>query len=68
MDILFADVGLPGMRGPELAEEAVKLRPSLKVVFASGYGDIATTTLQGFSRLGKPYQQDQLAEALGEAG
>ncbi len=67
VDILFADVGLPGMRGPELAEEAVKLRPSLKVVFASGYGDIAATTLQGFTRLGKPYQQEQLADVLGRA-
>ncbi len=64
IDILFTDVGLPGMRGPELAEEAVKLRKGLKVVFASGYGEGDSAT-EGAVTLGKPYQQDQLAEVLG---
>jgi PAS domain S-box-containing protein len=64
IDILFTDVGLPGMRGPELAEAAVALRPNLKVIFASGYADPAAAALAGAVHLVKPYQQDELAEVL----
>ena len=36
--LLFTDVGLPGgMNGRQLAEEAERRRPDLKVVFTSGY-------------------------------
>ncbi|HWK00849.1 MAG TPA: response regulator [Xanthobacteraceae bacterium] len=36
---LFSDVGLPGdYNGRELAEEAVRRRPYLKVLFTTGYG------------------------------
>ena len=34
--LLFVDVRMPGMSGPELAEAARKLRPELKIVFTSG--------------------------------
>jgi PAS domain S-box-containing protein len=66
IDVLFTDIGLPGMRGPELARAATKLRPALKVVFASGYGD-DLPAIEGAVQLGKPYEQDQLAQVLGEA-
>jgi PAS domain S-box-containing protein len=69
VDILFTDVGLPGMRGPELAREALALRPGLKVIFASGYGETEETAAVAVAtRLGKPYDHTQLAEALGAAG
>lgn len=68
VDVLFTDVGLPGMRGPELARQAAGLRPGLKVIFASGYGDaLDRAALDGAVQLGKPYEQDQLAQVLGEA-
>ncbi|HEX4179968.1 MAG TPA: CHASE3 domain-containing protein [Caulobacteraceae bacterium] len=67
VDILFTDVGLPGMRGPELAEAALAQRPDLKIIFASGYADTTTVSIEGAVRLGKPYQQDELAEVLGLA-
>jgi PAS domain S-box-containing protein len=68
VDVLFTDIGLPGMRGPELAAKAVGLRPRLKVVFASGYGETAETQdIPAASHLGKPYQHSQLAEVLGKA-
>jgi PAS domain S-box-containing protein len=63
IDILFTDVGLPGMRGPELAREAVALRPGLKVIFASGYAE-TMSTIEGALRLVKPYQQDELSVVL----
>ena len=66
VDILFTDVGLPGMRGPALAAAARKLRPDLKVVFASGYGETEEArAIPDAAHLGKPYQHSQLAEVLG---
>jgi CheY-like chemotaxis protein len=38
IDLLFTDVGLPdGMNGRQLAEEARRIRPELKVLFTTGY-------------------------------
>ncbi|HZC17402.1 MAG TPA: response regulator [Caulobacteraceae bacterium] len=68
IDVLFTDIGLPGMRGPELAAKAVGLRPELKVVFASGYSENEEAqAIAGAEHLGKPYQHDQLAAVLGKA-
>ena len=68
VDILFTDIGLPGMRGPELAAKALELRPDLKVIFASGYGETEEAqAIAGAVHLGKPYQHSQLAEVLGSA-
>lgn len=36
VDVLVTDVNLPGMSGPELAEKARKIRPSIGLVFATG--------------------------------
>ena len=64
IDILFTDIGLPGMRGPELAAQALKLRKGLKVIFASGYGEQESRSIPGAGRLSKPYDQDDLVRAL----
>jgi CheY-like chemotaxis protein len=36
LDLLLTDISLPGLRGPQVAERALALRPELKVAFASG--------------------------------
>ncbi|MBV9862344.1 MAG: PAS domain-containing protein [Alphaproteobacteria bacterium] len=41
IDLLFTDIGLPGMNGRQLAEEARRRRPELKVLFTSGYANPA---------------------------
>jgi CheY-like chemotaxis protein len=65
VDVLFTDIGLPGMRGPELAMVAMAERPELKVIFASGYAEAdGASAMAGAVHLGKPYQQDELAEVL----
>ena len=35
--LLFADVELPGLNGPELVEEVLRRRPSLAVLYTTGY-------------------------------
>ncbi len=38
IDLLFTDVGLPGgLNGRQLADEALRRRPQLKVLFTTGY-------------------------------
>jgi CheY-like chemotaxis protein len=37
IQVLFADVRMPGMSGTELAEAAQRLRPDLRIVLTSGY-------------------------------
>jgi CheY-like chemotaxis protein len=37
VDVLFTDIIMPGLDGVELAQRAKRLRPKLKVLFATGY-------------------------------
>jgi CheY-like chemotaxis protein len=63
IDLLFTDVFMPGgMYGPKLVAEARRLRPELKVLYTSGYGDF--TPDPGFERLIKPYWPEHLAAKL----
>jgi CheY-like chemotaxis protein len=69
--VLFTDVVLPGgMSGRELADEARRLRPELKVLFTSGYTSDAIVHHgridEGVDFLGKPYKRADLARKLRE--
>ena len=68
VDLLVTDVGLPGMNGRQLAEIARQHRPSLKVLFMTGYAQKAAER-QGFLEHGmdmvaKPFTLDQLANKI----
>jgi CheY-like chemotaxis protein len=68
-DLLFTDVIMPGgMNGRQLAEEALKRRPSLKVLFTSGYTDDAIVHHgrldPGVLLLAKPYRKSDLAHMV----
>jgi CheY-like chemotaxis protein len=68
-DVLFTDVSLPGMSGVDLARQALDSYPGLHVIFASGYGDTLLRHLDfPYLSLQKPYEIDQLQEALHQVG
>lgn len=64
-DVLLADLSIPGMSGIELADKAVKLRPTLRVIFASGdeMPDVPDLPYH-WKALRKPYTLDELGGAL----
>jgi len=69
IDILFSDIVMPGgINGAELAIEARRLRPSIKVLLTSGYSGAALAGQHGLPAdlpvLGKPYRRDELAAQL----
>ena len=65
IEILLTDLGLPGMNGRQLMEEAKRLKPGLKVIIASGYSNEDAGTPQGVVHLTKPFDLSQLRRALG---
>jgi len=64
IDVLLTDLGLPVMNGRQLMEEALRLKPSLKVIIASGYSTGQDVELNGVKTLMKPYDIVQLRAAL----
>ena len=70
-DVLVTDLTMPEMSGLELADEALRIRPDLPVLLATGYSGILTpdTVRQRGLRglLFKPFTPDSLARALAQA-
>jgi signal transduction histidine kinase len=69
VELLFTDVVMPGgLNGRELAHEARKLYPALKVLFCSGYAESAILHLglldEDVQLLNKPYSRLQLARRI----
>jgi signal transduction histidine kinase/FixJ family two-component response regulator len=72
IDLLFTDMIMPGsMNGRQLAEEALRRRPSLKILFTSGYTE--NTVIHygrldaGVLLLAKPYRRADLARMIRSA-
>jgi CheY-like chemotaxis protein len=69
VDILISNVLMPGMSGGVLAERAVMLRPTLKVLFVSGHTEdviVKEGVTKGMAFLQKPYTPAELARKVRE--
>ncbi|MGA2893523.1 MAG: PAS domain S-box protein [Xanthobacteraceae bacterium] len=69
IDLLFTDIVMPGaMNGRQLVEEALKRRPSLRVLYTSGYTEKAIVHHGrldvGVMLLAKPYRKSDLARMV----
>ncbi|MGA9670193.1 MAG: PAS domain S-box protein, partial [Terracidiphilus sp.] len=68
-DILFTDIILTrGANGIELAQEAVKLKPGIKVLFSSGFSEAALResgkAVVAGHFLAKPYRKEELVARI----
>ena len=66
IDLLVSDVGLPGMDGRKLVEAARALRPGLKVLFVTGYGEALDLAAfgGGVDMISKPFALDDLSAKI----
>ncbi|MBN3757759.1 PAS domain S-box protein [Paraburkholderia sp. Tr-20389] len=69
VDLLFSDVVMPGpLLSPEMARQALLMRPSLKVLFTSGHTrdtiGLDAQLRRGADLLQKPYSRTQLARKI----
>ncbi len=71
-DLLFTDIIMPGtMNGTQLAREARRRHPKLRLLFTSGHAEQALDGIDDFERgavlLKKPYRRSELAARVREA-
>ena len=68
IDLLITDVGLPGVNGRVLAEQARRQLPALRVLFVTGYAENSifdlTSTKNEMQMLRKPFGVDALLRAV----
>ena len=68
IDVLLTDVVMPGPSGPDLSEQLTKRRPSLKVIYMSGYTDEAIVQhgvlKPGIAFLHKPFTSGALGRKI----
>ncbi|HEY8381901.1 MAG TPA: PAS domain S-box protein [Microvirga sp.] len=68
VDLVVTDIGLPGMNGRQLADQARERRPDLKVLFMTGFAGnamLANGLLEpGMQMITKPFAIDALAARI----
>ena len=66
INVMLADVRMPGLSGPELAQAARRLRPDLRVILTSGYVT-AKDVPEDVVFVAKPWRASDLAKAVERA-
>ena len=69
IDLLLTDLVMPGMNGNAVAEILAPLRPNMKIVYMSGYSDVAIADRglkAGTSILRKPFTRAELIQRVDE--
>ncbi|HLZ65904.1 MAG TPA: response regulator, partial [Aliidongia sp.] len=69
IDIVAADVAMPGMNGPELVRQIRKRLPTIAVLLITGYADpsLAEDAEGALVTLRKPFRQADLSQAVERA-
>ncbi len=72
IELLITDVVLPGQwSGPDVAAEARKINPEIKILLMSGYTDYASVGNDELGSnavfIGKPFRRVELADKIREA-
>lgn len=70
VDLMFTDIGLPGLNGRELAATVQRRYPRVRMLFTSGYaqmpGPTGSSALADIPLLSKPFTRAQLYERIVE--
>jgi CheY-like chemotaxis protein len=65
IDLMLADFAMPGMSGAEVARRARRMRPSLLILFITGFADRTALAGVGENRIiGKPFRHEDLAQKI----
>jgi PAS domain S-box-containing protein len=70
IDLLVTDIGLPGLNGRQVADAGRLLRPTLKILFMTGYAENAALASgfldHGMAMITKPFAMEALATRVRE--
>jgi len=66
-DLLLTDYAMPRLTGADVSRAARLSRPGLPIVLASGYAERPMDDFPGIQRLGKPFDRENLAQAIAQA-
>ena len=67
IDVLLSDIQMPGLSGPDLAQELLRSRPDLKVVLMSGCVSFGNVSKREWCFLQKPFATSRLLEEVSTA-
>lgn len=67
IDLLITDQAMPNMTGTQLIHHVSELRPDLPIILATGYGEVPEGFEKSVIKLGKPFAQSLLMQAVAEA-
>jgi PAS domain S-box-containing protein len=67
-DAVLSDTTMPGLAGPDLVRELLKIKPHLPVILSTGHSDLVSRKkawrIGALEFLAKPYRMDELASML----
>ncbi len=65
IDLIVMDFAMPGMNGAEVARQVRISRPTIPILFITGFADrAAISAIDGAQIIGKPFSRDELADKI----
>lgn len=64
VSLILTDLQMANMTGVELGREAIRLRPELAVIIATGRSDLSEEERHGFGMIAKPFTREELARIV----